>query len=60
MPESTEGTSDELSAAVSAALDDLLGPDPVELVEEQRPDSGVGNVDGASEEHRRTFPALYG
>lgn len=60
MTDSTDGNTEDLSAAVSAALDDLLGPDPVEIVEEQEPDSGLPDASGTSEEHYRTFPARYG
>jgi hypothetical protein len=58
--EPTDPPPRRFSDAVSAALDELLGPDPVEVVEEQPPATGLPDVSGASEEHERTFPTLYG
>ena len=53
--------SDEVSAAISAALDELIGPAPDELVEEQAPHPPRPPLDsGAEEELFRLNPTRYG
>jgi hypothetical protein len=61
MSESRKGPpDDDLTAAVAAALDEALGADPVELVEEQPPDPGPPADSGLDEERYRSFPARFG
>lgn len=52
---------DEVSAAISAALDDLIGPAPEELVEEQAQKPSRPPLDsGVQEEQFRSNPTRYG
>ena len=52
---------DEMSAAISAALDDLIGPVPDEFAEEQPPGPSRPPPDsGVEEELFRVNPTRYG
>ncbi len=52
---------DDVSAAISAALDDLIGPVPDELVEEQTQKPARPPLDsGVEEEQFRHNPTRYG
>ena len=52
---------DELAVAISAALDDLIGPIPDELVEEQAAKPSRPPFDsGVEEELSRLNPTRYG
>ena len=52
---------DEESAALSAALDELIGPVPDELIEERAPDRSRPPPDsGVEEELFRVNPTRYG